>query len=281
MGCSDTKQGLYERAEAAIGKIASRQMLGYVCPICLRSFKDLRELTEEHVPPKSIGGKVLCLTCRECNCTAGYSVDTQLQRERLSQGFLGKDGQIRRAKLIVHDLEINVHVKRDEKGNEIKILGSDNNPKDIEKLPEKIQSNKGFNLRDTVSYSRRTADIGYLKTAYLAAFAKFGYSYILRLALNRVREQIKDPSSRVLETVRVYCDGISISKKVFLLFHEPIRCLGIKVENSIVCLPLPDGDDIFYKTLAEMRASGRIFTWRSNATIKWPKRFELPLDFAE
>ena len=48
---------------------------GYVCPICLRLVDETAletgDLTEEHVPPKSVGGSVLVLTCRDRNASAG------------------------------------------------------------------------------------------------------------------------------------------------------------------------------------------------------------------
>ncbi len=282
MTCQDRKQKLYELGKKAVMKITSRQTLGYVCPICLRCFENLDELTEEHVPPESIGGEVLCLTCRECNCIAGYSVDAQVQREQLSRTFIVKNGRARKAKLIVGDAKVNIDLRFSEQGGEINILGDQNDPKVVETLKpilkEIIQSGKSFNLRDIVSYSRKAADIGYLKTAYLAAFAKFGYSYILRPALNRVRQQIKEPSLCILNTVRVYGNVTNIPEKVFILLQEPISCLSVKADDSIVCLPLPYGDDLFYEKLAEMRANGRIFEWRGNATIEWPRRFELALD---
>ena len=50
------------------------------CPICLTSFteeeaKAGETVTLEHVPPKALGGSVLCLTCAPCNAGAGGSLD--------------------------------------------------------------------------------------------------------------------------------------------------------------------------------------------------------------
>jgi hypothetical protein len=149
-------------------------------------------------------------------------------------------------------------------------------------LPKVIQSGKSIQLSDTVSYIRKAADIGYLKSAYLSAFAKLGYTYILRKALNRVRQQIQDPTCQTLKTIRVYANNFSMSmpERVFVLFHEPISCLSVKIDDSIVCLPLPDGDDFFYEKLDEMRANGHVFTWQGKETIQWTKKLELALDFA-
>ena len=50
------------------------------CPICLERFTeaealDGRTVTLEHVPPKALGGKPMCLTCTSCNVGAGHGVD--------------------------------------------------------------------------------------------------------------------------------------------------------------------------------------------------------------
>src|ERR687892_136380 len=51
----------------------------YVCPVCLHAFGEealaLRFLTREDVPPKSMGGRRLALTCRRCNSEGGHEVD--------------------------------------------------------------------------------------------------------------------------------------------------------------------------------------------------------------
>lgn len=284
MARSDRKQNLYNLGEKALRRLVARKSGGYVCPICLRGFEGLDDLTEEHVPPKSIGGKVLCLTCRECNCGAGHAVDAHVNTEKLSQSFLATDGLVRRAKIIVGGVAANIDLRRDENGTHMQVLGGENDPKAVEGLQSalgRIQSGGSLDLRDGVSYSRRKADVGYLRSAYLAAFAKLGYTYILRPPLDRVRQQIQDPTCRALPTVRVYAADFGATGWAFLLFYEPIACLAAKIRDSVVCLPLPDGDDLFYEELTTLRASGTRLTWRASGSIRWPDRFELALDFAE
>src|SRR5256885_9402871 len=51
----------------------------YVCPICRKPFTvealDDGRLSMEHVPPQSVGGCELLLTCTACNNTAGTKLD--------------------------------------------------------------------------------------------------------------------------------------------------------------------------------------------------------------
>jgi hypothetical protein len=52
----------------------------YICPLCGRGFLIQAvidgTLTLEHVPPKSLGGKPLVLTCKDCNNDSGHSIDS-------------------------------------------------------------------------------------------------------------------------------------------------------------------------------------------------------------
>ena len=67
----------------------------YICPLCIRNFtiKDLDQslnncLTLEDVPPHSLGGKPLTLTCKECNNTAGSLLDEELRKKLTTHEFL-------------------------------------------------------------------------------------------------------------------------------------------------------------------------------------------------
>ena len=73
---------------------------GYICPLCFDVFfeKDLQQtvanpLTIEDIPPSSLGGKPLMLTCKSCNSRSGHQLDVHLLNSLLetnSQLFLRK-----------------------------------------------------------------------------------------------------------------------------------------------------------------------------------------------
>ncbi len=54
----------------------------YACPLCGNEFVEADaatgQLTIEHVPPRAVGGKPLCLTCKQCNDRGGSLVDSAL-----------------------------------------------------------------------------------------------------------------------------------------------------------------------------------------------------------
>src|SRR4051812_43228082 len=63
----------------------------YVCLICLRPFNGraltARVLTREHVPPASLGGHRMTLTCEECNSGGGHAADSHARLEANLIGF--------------------------------------------------------------------------------------------------------------------------------------------------------------------------------------------------
>jgi hypothetical protein len=272
------KQKLYEVGCEAIRKLTGESDIGYVCPICLNNFPQIQDLTEEHVPPDSVGGKVLCLTCRKCNSELGHQIDSHVHREQLSHSFMAKDGKTRRATLIKDGQSLNVEVRNDAHGPTIQILRQ-NEPQLIDKLQLKVLlSGSDLTLRDRISYSRSKANVGYLKSAYLAAFAKLGYTYILRPELDRVRQQIRSPHVQLLKLFRLEASGADDVEKALLLFQNPVRCVGVKIGKTIVCLPV-DGIDL-YEKLQQMRSAGWEDTWQVSEKSEWPERFELMLDFS-
>ena len=68
---------------------------GYACPICMLIFPQELSggLTVDHVPPKSIGGRRMVLTCRTCNSVAGSDADAgaRARNHRLPSSRSPKD----------------------------------------------------------------------------------------------------------------------------------------------------------------------------------------------
>src|SRR5688572_28923397 len=73
------RKAFFERGAQAWRRISGDERHIYVCPLCVRGLRAdalaARLLSIEHVPPRSVGGKPLTLTCKECNSRAGHTVD--------------------------------------------------------------------------------------------------------------------------------------------------------------------------------------------------------------
>ncbi len=62
-------------------------------------------LTDEHVPPKAVGGQPLLLTCANCNHTAGSRLDAHAERrEAISDLLAGREsGRSLRGRFAIGD----------------------------------------------------------------------------------------------------------------------------------------------------------------------------------
>src|SRR5690349_23826815 len=95
------REQFFSRGVEAYQRLSGDDKQYYPCPICLECFDrealDARNLTLEHIPPESIGGKPLCLTCKSCNDRGGHSSDhafAELKRfQSMNAALFGKQDQ--------------------------------------------------------------------------------------------------------------------------------------------------------------------------------------------
>jgi hypothetical protein len=74
------KKAQWAREAIAVTDAITKNGAGrYLCPLCLNWFTDLDDLSLEHAPPRSIGGRHMAVTCRRCNSRSGHTVDAELR----------------------------------------------------------------------------------------------------------------------------------------------------------------------------------------------------------
>ncbi|MBD3638084.1 MAG: hypothetical protein HUJ25_12090 [Crocinitomicaceae bacterium] len=235
----------------------------YICPICSEGFndKDLNQnttnpLTLEDVPPKSLGGKQIALTCEKCNNGLGEKIDWHLA-ERLKElefkdkkPFSQLTGKFTIDKM---DLTVNGKIVYNEKGEtQNHYSKKNNNPKTLDIFLSNTK--RGTKIHFDPKPSRvdpKKIQIGLLKNAYLLMFEKFGYSFILNAQFDRIREQLRNPTQDIYP-LNCWFQGpfpkehLGVSfitekglESIFVLFE-----LKTKKTNRIfaVILPLIDND---------------------------------------
>lgn len=196
-----------QKAAVALGLIKA----GYICPICGFIFEHSAlfdgDLSEEHVPPKSVGGRVILLTCKECNNFAGFSYEhaltSRLQLLHQAKGISGQvNGAIGHIRLEIDGSVLNANLDRSENKAQIRI-SSHNAPKairDIEERFKRFDQTKTLKMSSTKSYLKKDLRDAHLKCAFLALTARFGYTYALNRRTDIIRQAIlrKHDSSGLL-----------------------------------------------------------------------------------
>jgi hypothetical protein len=122
-------------------------------------------------------------------------------------------------------------------------------------------------------YHRRLAWLSNMRAAYLAAFAKLGYTYAFHPRLTGVREQLLRPDDDLRAVVRITTDERGDSPTL-LFVEEPFAAIGLHVGREAILLPWPGEPPGAFE--AQTRASG-------HGTLKghrlgWPRGLELALD---
>ena len=280
-----SKHTIFDRARAALAAVSNPPLVGYVCPICLQLHATAVDLTEEHVPPRSLGGKVLCLTCRNCNSSAGHSIDSAIHYERRMARFLSPDGHRTRVKLTLDGISLNVEMFTEPEAINIRVLPGQNNPKAEAQFQSKLRGKDtvGATLKATIwgGYRQREADVGYLKSAYLAAFAKFGYTWVFNADTDPIRRQIRDPRSEVLKRFRVgFSDGDGSPGDGFYRMVQPISAMMVRM--GIVGIFLPWIQGIKATDIADWIELEKATAPTANHTYiefsPWPDDMELLMD---
>lgn len=229
----------------------------YICPLCSRAFT-IDELVDrangglsvEHVPPKRLGGKRLVLTCRRCNTSHGTRFDAEaVAEDRIRRFNSGQSGASGRWLMTVGDLTARVDAEVAGEGMRLMGLPQHTNPAHMARFVEHMMSmvrlRRGdfqFTLTPVRKYSPGHARVSRIRTAYLAAFALFGWSYILQPALVPVREQLANPATLTLPPLTVDDPDGEDERRVIWLIEEPVehRSVLVLFGQHGVFLPVPD-----------------------------------------
>lgn len=271
---------LVKKCITALDRVLVDPLREFVCPLCLELVRNPEEITLEHVPPESQGGRKLCVTCKRCNNSAGHSIEGHSHREQLSKAFISGDGISRRIHLTVGGQRINAHLKSSGKKISIDMLPNRNNPinhkKAVDFLYEKAGTEIEVDVADSIKYNRIFADSAHLKTAYLAAFSTLGYRYIFQESLNSIRKQIAEPNSQSVEDYRVYLDGANLSQGLYRVV-KPLEAILVHWEVASVVLP-PIIGSVSIGEFSPRPTNETSVTLSYNRKWNWPTKLEMELD---
>lgn len=290
------KLALFRRGADAASRIAGTTGL-YFCPVCMSGYEESSIaaglLTLEHVPPKSAGGRGIALTCRSCNNSAGHTIDAAVglrtELERFRDLLLHGTGELPvDAVLNIAGVRANVRLRIDESGSTvIELLKHSNDPQVLKQIGEQLERGstqavspvEEMTVTARAEYHIRRAKVGDLRTAYLAAFASFGYRYAFHSRLNCVREQILAPDSTTIRSWSIGLNTTTLPMQRLAVLRNPP---AVVVQNGQVGVFLPwiNGPDDFYAHLDALYTPNERLNLSGRA-IDWPKGLEMTLDFRD
>jgi hypothetical protein len=289
------REAMFDRGALALASAAPDLPHAlYACPLCLDAFDRSAtapggELTIEHVPPESLGGRPMCLTCRRCNNTAGSRLDSHMERHRTFVDFIaGAATRPIAATFTVADRQQRGLVQGRSDGLLLTGVAARNRPGAdvamIERLDdlvsgaaEKWSLGVAFDER----WESRRVNVGWLRTTYLAAFAALGYHYVAQPGLALVREQVARPDDDVIpltvEPTRADADPIARS---ILLVEQPIdlRSVAVQIGRTTVLLPPIESTDVDFFRDARAYGLQRGHTELHGKLVPWPTRAGFLLD---
>jgi hypothetical protein len=269
----------------------------YFCPICKIGYDESSvingELTLEDVPPKSIGGKPILLTCHTCNSRAGYTIDSAIANRNKLQDFTKivsgqKKGIVPSVELSFGDLQIKTSINV-ESTFDIRPVEKANAPHTIEKYKNHLMdiSNSGgdgfeFKLSKTLKCDERLAKLGYLKSAFLLTFAWLGYRYAFDSRLDIVRQQIQKPEN-VITGTKFWIEDIkeNISSNKIMFSKDPLPLFLISFQGFCIILPSLEFKGDTYSLLQNYWKKGDRVNIQAKILNTWPDQLQMKLDYAQ
>ena len=218
----------------------------YICPLCQHVYAIAHEaLTLEHVPPESVGGKPILVTCKACNNSQGADLDVYLMNElEISHNLSHLDTIPQKSRIAFNGIEINAQTTFSKsEGFKFMISPDNNNPVEFEGFMKEARNAKeGYEIKLTANITNRKrntdlANIALLKSAYLMAFQELGYMYVLNPCTNKVREQILNPKQRIINAPYVIADEAGIPDElpqgVYYTKFEDMVCIVVVMDLQL------------------------------------------------
>lgn len=255
----------------------------YPCPICLtphnRESVESGDLTAEHVPPESLGGKELVLTCKPCNDKSGAFLDADAnKKERMRAAMAGRSQKAERVKAFIGDMAVNADVVIRNGQHQLLIKKSINRPGAASVVRQTSKVGDTMQVRFE-PFAELGAKISWLRAGYLTLFAVAGYQVCLDKAMQIVREQIMDIDTRKMVTFTSEGpEDLPFSERRIIKVDSPDWHNGwaVMFGRYLVHFPSP-GDMTFYERMAKFaagrggRTTGTVIGWPTTPSFGAPR----------
>ena len=297
MSDKERRLRIFRYGSQAIAKYLNGDASRYYCPICGLGYPESSaimgdNLTLEDVPPNSIGGKPILLTCRKCNSSAGHTIDTAVSSKKKFEDFekilCGKEkGTVPFVTLSLGELHIAASIYK-ENSIDIRPLEKANAPSTIEKYKMHLMkisgsNSNGFEFKRSIThkYDNRFFKLSHLKSAFLIVFAWLGYRYAFDPRLDVVRQQIQEPENDILGT-RFWIEGNeSIPLNKIMLLSSPLPIFFVSFNGFCIVLPSLESTGDIYSSLSSYWEKGQRINLQAKMSYSWPDKLQMKLDYPQ
>jgi hypothetical protein len=263
----EKKQRWFDQGVEALSLARPGAPRVYICPLCLEAFSDAATLTFEDVPPRCMGGKPLVLTCKRCNSTSGWLLDRNIRSgEDLREINAGKRDIPMSLTMGGHKITADVTWG----SHNVNLVGAKgrSNPsayaaifQQMDHAPVSGQIGRSFDLRFSYRHDPWLEKVGWLRVAYLYAFAALGYTYILRIGLNSVRDQIcSRPKEKTLSEALLDAGPLT-GRNTIMLVDAPVEGVFVCLGPRLVVLPGMRDSDNFYDRVKALAGETIELSW--------------------
>jgi hypothetical protein len=154
-----------------------------------------------------------------------------------------------------------------------------------EELRKRLEAAPNGDLSFTVTplkigHEAQLDRVGWLRSAYLVAFAALGYRYIFSRRLEIVRRQLRAPGDAIIDCFSVVLPQAKKDERRFIFVEKPahLRSLLLQMGRRLVFLPWLD--DGLYEALSEDQKKGGDFLAQIHGDfLPWPKEPRHLIDF--
>jgi len=225
------------------------------------------------------------LTCFTCNNTAGQLLDPNIRAGRDWQEVAAGT---RETWIKLSQFGRTVTAKATFGKGEIRVAAvpEKSNPEAHRSLFERlgeVAATGSMDWQFQISFSARhdawRESVGWLRVAYLYAFAALGYNFILRPELNVIREQFLRPDDRVVPEAMKHT-GSTTAEDGLSFVYSPVELRSVVVRLGINLFFFPAFVDAstFYERLERYLASGQLMTL-SGTHLALPRRPRFEFDY--
>ena len=245
------------------------------CPICLVPFREDevragQGVTLEHAPPRTVGGREVCLTCEPCNSRASATSDQAVKRiESPPEVEIETSGIRRRARFWPDGIPPSRMPYRFGSSPAAKEAQRELSKETIVAVTAPMQFDQPTTI-EKISMSPiipnpRHVEVGYLRSAYLLVFSllgESGYVYARSEAIGMIRAQILKPDDEVGPSlVRSFAPKASSGNMITLRNNARPFFWSVRFDDG-TCVILPHGGSKHhYRQIADLPAEQRIQGW--------------------